>query len=478
MSEAVVDELAIPLCVDLDGSLIRTDVAYETLAGSLRHPATLVRVPFFAARGLAALKVMLAERVAIDVTTLPYHAPLLAWLREEKARGRTLVLATAAAERIAHAVAAHLGVFDEVMASNATVNLRGERKAAALVARFGARGFDYVGNDTTDLAVWRHARGAIIVGDTGALRAAAARTTVVVRGFGGPAPAPFELLRAARPYQWCKNLLVFVPTFTAGAIGDCASVVASALTFVAFSAAASAIYLLNDLTDLTVDRQHPRKRERPFARGSASPLTGLIVSALLLAAALVIGASQGIALTTVAYVALALGYSAGMKEIAWLDITTLAVLYSLRLIAGGTASHHDVSPWLLAFSGSFFLGLAAMKRVAEFRSPEPAERAGSRTAYQSADEPRLTRMGVIAAASSTIILALYARADFATSADPLGMALWPMVALVAGWQARMWSATRLGQMHDDPIVFAATDWVSWAAVGGVVVDFVFALRGR
>lgn len=177
-SPATSREDQIPLCVDLDGTLIKTDLLWESLARLLRrNPFQLLSVLFWWTRGRAFLKRQLVRRVTIDPAVLPYHEPFLAFLREQKAAGRKLVLVTASDREMALPVAHYVGLFDEVLGSDGKTNLRGANKLKVLIAKFGERGFDYAGNSSADLAVWRGAREAIVVNASAAvLKRAAERT--------------------------------------------------------------------------------------------------------------------------------------------------------------------------------------------------------------------------------------------------------------------------------------------------------------
>jgi apolipoprotein N-acyltransferase len=158
------DNSNLPLVVDLDGTLIRTDMTWELLSRLLRrNPFALVQVLFWLTRGRARLKQKLGERVQFNPAALPYHEKFLAWLRAEKQSGRKIILATASDLKMAQPIAAYVGLFDEVLASDGQTNLRSENKLRALTKKFGARGFDYAGNSTADFAVWRGAREAVVV---------------------------------------------------------------------------------------------------------------------------------------------------------------------------------------------------------------------------------------------------------------------------------------------------------------------------
>jgi hypothetical protein len=316
---------------------------------------------------LTRLKRELAQRWAFDPATLPYSQSLLVYLYEQRATGRHLVLCTAAHRDIAEPVARHLGLFDEVIATEGITNLRGEAKAERLCRRFGRSGFVYAGNDAADHAVWDCAAAAVLVNVPPAVRhAAEARHPVaaVLTDGSGTARA---ILRAMRPHQWTKNVLCLVPPVAAGDFGNAGAWAAAVTILVAFCLVASGIYLLNDISDLTADRTHPRKARRPFASGDLPVAVGIMVSPALLVAGLAFGWAGGALTTLAAYLACSLAYTTWLKEQPLIDVFMLAGLYTIRLFGGGEAAGHPVSLWLLGFSSFLFLSLAFVKRVSELR---------------------------------------------------------------------------------------------------------------
>jgi len=470
--EASAETHALPLCVDLDGTLIRSDLLVEGLIAG--GPARLPRALFtFIAKGKAALKAHVASGADLEVDRLPYDKALLAYLRSQKEAGRYLVLATAAHESVAKAVARHLRLFDEVIASTSAVNLKGRAKAAALCARFGEKGFVYAGDSRPDMAVWRRAAAAVVVDRTGGLIRRAASVAPIEASFSTHQTAWPALVRALRPHQWLKNLLVFVPIFTAHALGEGKSWLMAALTFVAFCATASAIYLVNDAVDVQADRRHPRKSRRPFASGDLPFGVGLGASALLLGLGLGVGAAAGVALVVAAYAAMSLAYSAKLKEMPLADVFMLAALYTIRLFGGGVATGHELSLWLLAYSGFLFLGLAMLKRVTELRA-EGANDSGAsgRRGYTPADAQILQIFGCASSFCSSLVLALFVQREATAAQYASPILLWATVPLMLFWQCRLWLSTARGYMHDDPIVYAARDWVSWT-VGATVLALLF-----
>ena len=473
-SQLDVAPLALPLCVDLDGTLARSDTLVEGVVTLGSSGGIVSALLAFAAGGRAALKQRVAELANFEAETLPYNEDLIAYLKEQKAAGRRLVLATAAARRTAEAVAAHLGLFDEVIASDEKRNLRGRAKAEALCARFGEGGFAYAGNDRTDLHVWRVAGGAVLVSASARLaRRIASLVPIETTMPSTPWSAATSLLRAMRPYQWVKNLLVFVPILTAHALTEGHASIRAGIMFAALCTTASAIYLVNDATDLPADRRHPRKRARPFASGALPLSNGLLASALLFGCGLGLSAECGGLWVIVAYAVMSLAYSLKVKEMPLADVFTLAALYTMRVFAGGVVTGHDLSLWLLGFSGFLFLGLAILKRVAELEAQRKAGGRVSRRGYSTKDLPVLLIFGCAASFASSLVLALFVQREVTAAQYASPLLLWAMVPIMLFWQCRLWLSTARGYMHDDPIVYSARDWVSWLA-GGLVVGLLVA----
>lgn len=415
--------------------------------------------------------------VTIDVTRLPYNGPFIEFLRNEKARGRRLVLATAAHKEIAESVAAHLGIFDEVLASDGSRNLKGKAKALALVDRFGEDGFVYAGNSTSDMPVWQAAKAALLVNVSRSLAARVQQFVQIEREFCKEESTLSGLIRELRPHQWTKNILVFVPVLTgAHNLIEPMAWWSAVLALISFSAVASAIYIINDILDINADRAHPSKRHRPLASGALTIPVGLVASAGLLVVGSLIGIGQGILPVLSLYVFISISYSAWLKERPLVDVFALSLLYILRLVAGGIATGYHVSLWLLGFAGFFFLGLALLKRVEELtsvgqRRDAPAARRG----YDPEDREILQLFGCCASFVSALVLALYVDSSTAAANYSKPGLIWAVVPLMLFWQCRLWLSTSRGRMHDDPILYAARDWVSWL-VGGALACVVIAAR--
>lgn len=450
-----------PLCIDLDGTLIKSDILIESLFAMLKENFFLVfLLPLWLLRGKAYLKDQIAQRATVEVRLLPYHAGFLDFAKAQRAAGRKLVLATASHRRYAEQIASHLGVFDDVLASDATRNLSGSVKAQLLIARFGERGFDYAANAPVDVAIWRHARWAILVNPEPGAEAAARALGNVERVFDDRRGGLTPYLAAIRVHQWLKNLLVFVPLLAAHRITEWELFFDACLAFVAFSLCASSVYLLNDLLDLPADRAHPRKRERPFAAGTVRPIAGAaLIPLLLLASLLVCVALPAIfSLVLLVYYACTVAYSFYLKRVVLVDVLVLAGLYTLRVIGGAAAVYVEPSFWLLALSMFMFMSLALVKRSAELyvQRAREVKRAKGR-GYRTSDLEYLHSMGTASGYMAVLVVALYINGEAVAQGYQHPYMLWLVCPLLLYWVSRMWLKAGRGEMHDDPLVFAVKD---------------------
>jgi len=453
-----------PLVVDLDGSIISTDMLHESALRAFRHhPLDLFRIPLWLFKGKAALKRILASRAEFDPETLPYNLELLSWLRQQKADGRTLVLCTASDRSIADAVAAHLGIFDEVIASDGLINLAGKSKAELLERRFGHLGFDYVGNSSADLAVWERANRAVVVNASADLAKRVETVCKVQQVFSRELLGLMTFLSVLRVHQWLKNLLLFVPVVAAHQLMVTDNLSTLALAFFSFSLCASAVYIVNDLFDLESDRQHLHKRARPFASGQVPVWMGVALAPLLLAASLILGmyVDGHFIAWLVFYFLVTCAYSWGIKRLVLLDCLALAMLYTLRIIAGAAAAGLTMSFWLLAFSTFLFLSLAFVKRYAElalqrFSGKERTHGRG----YLTSDAPLIQTLGIASGYASVLVLALYINSDAVVKIYRVPEYIWGAVPIMLFWVSWMWMQAHRGNMHDDPLVFAVKDKTS------------------
>ncbi len=469
-----------PLVVDLDGTLIRTDLLVESASQFLiQNPLAFFKPLLWLLRGKTVLKTELAQRVRLDASALPYNTDVLDWLRAEKQSGRRLVLATASHRVLADQVAQHLQLFDEVLATEGDTNLKSTAKAQALVDRFGVAGFDYVGNDWPDMQVWAKAHTAHVVDAPAALLSRAQAQGLVGQVFRSDLPSkPMAMLKAMRLHQWMKNLLVFVPLMAAHQYADASRDVLALMAFVVFSLTASSVYLLNDLVDVQDDRHHARKRHRPFASGALGLVLGWCAWPLLLLLAIGLSAAFMPVLFSVSlgvYFVLTVAYSLHLKQLAVVDVLTLAALYTLRIIAGAAAIDVAVSFWLLLFSMFIFLSLALIKRYSELKVARDAGKTGTLRGrgYEPDDLELVSSLGGSAGLIAVLVLALYIQDGQAAHLYATPQLIWLACPVMLFWISRAWLIAHRGRMHDDPIVFALKDRVSWGV--GVFMVVVLAL---
>ncbi len=471
----------VPLVIDLDGTLLRTDLLLEGAVSLLRRNLLMViAMLLWLPRGKACFKRKIAERAMLDIATMPANTALMAHIAAERAEGREIVLATAADELMALKAMQAFPVFDRVVASDGVRNLKGEAKAAQLAALY-PQGFDYAGNAAADLPVWGQAREVIVVEAPAGVARAARALGKPVREF--PAASRLRaLVKGLRLHQWAKNGLVFLPLLLGGQAGNPAAWGLAAAAFLALGLVASASYLLNDLIDLPHDRAHWSKRERPLASGRLPLVAGIAALVLGLASGLAVALAAGSAVCVgvLAYLALTLTYSAWLKRVPMLDALTLGSLFTLRIAVGVAAVSVAWSPWLLTFSMFLFTSLSFAKRHTELRGAAKRGRSGklSGRGYQSADEPMVLAFGIAAGLASVVIFILYLANEafrHAVLAAPLALWVFPMVLVL--FIGRVWLLAGRDELHDDPVAFAVKDRPSLALAGIAGLAFGFAAFG-
>ena len=450
-----------PLAVDLDGTLVKTDLLLESISVLLRQsPLSLFALPFWLLKGRAHLKHEIARRVRLDVALLPYRTALLEHLRVEHGEGRSIVLATASDERLAQQVAEHLKLFDSTEASDGITNLSGGRKRKRLVSQFGERGFDYIGNGSSDLAVWSSARTAFVVNPSRELVRAVAKVSEVKAIFEDHRSNLAEYLNVLRPQHWLKNFLVFVPIFATQSFFEPRLWGKTLLAFVAFCCCASGGYLFNDLFDLSEDRHHPTKRNRPFVSGGLPLSYALVMVPILfvLSCSLAVLVSWVFLGVLLLYSALTLVYSLGLKKVVLLDVIVLAGLYTLRIVAGAVVIGVWPSEWLFVFSTFLFLSLALVKRYGELVVMRGIDGNQARArSYEISDAELLASKGTASGYIAVLVLALYITSGEAKAHYGRYEVIWFLCPLLFYWVSYVWLMAHRGRMHDDPVVFALRD---------------------
>ncbi len=484
----------LPLCVDLDGTLVKSDTLVDTVLVLARQdPMAVLRFPGWMAQGKAAFKRKVTSLAEIDVERLPYNRPLLEYLREEHAKGRQIWLATGADTLLAERVAAHLRLFAGVLASDGKTNLTGHNKLAVFEQSF-PQGFCYIGNARPDVPLLTCCTEPMVANPHGALSAGlrAARVTPVRRFDDSVSPVR-AWVKAIRLHQWAKNALVFLPLLLAH-VRAAGPVVATCMAFLSFGFAASATYIVNDLLDLEADRHHARKRRRPFAAGDLSPIAGVLTSALFFAGSLAIAIALPHVLAKLSpgffaqgpgpflewlaiYIFVTMFYSLRLKRMVLVDVIVLSGLYTIRLLGGSAAAGVDISPWLAAFSIFFFLSLAFVKRFSELEAMREGTEAREGAAvkgrgYRVSDLEQIRSFGTASGCASVVVFALYIGLNMAArDLYPHYARLWLLVPVLLLWLFRLWLLASRGDLHEDPVVYAITDRRS-LLLGVIVVGIV------
>jgi 4-hydroxybenzoate polyprenyltransferase len=489
-------DVGVPLCVDLDGTLVKSDTLVDSVFALARQdPLALLSIPAWLLRGRAAFKMHIGRAVKLDVTTLPYNRPLLKFLFEQYAAGRPIYLATAADRELAERVTEHLGIFTGVLASDGACNLAGENKYNAFRERFGD-GFAYVGNAAPDLPALTRCAEPMVANPTGSLREGLRAAGVEpIRSFLDSAPPLKGWLRALRVHQWAKNALIFLPLLlahpwaVAGPAGSSIGLFAgAAMAFFSFCLCASATYIVNDLLDLEADRRHLKKQLRPFASGDLSAQSGLMAAAVMLAASLglafalprltaLLGAPLEFPIRLLGWLAIyaiaTTAYSLKLKRLPLVDVIVLSGLYTIRILAGSAATGVPISTWMGGFSVLFFLSLAYAKRFAELenlrlRGAPVADGRG----YLTSDIEQLRSLGTSSAMASVVVLTMYI-SNLDTRLYHHPGRLWLLLPTFLLWISNLWLLASRGELSEDPVVFAITDKRS-LLIGLIVLGVVLA----
>lgn len=465
---------SVPLVLDLDGTLVRTDTLIEQALAYVRQkPLGIFSLISWTFAGRVALKERLAAAVKLDPDSLPVNQDLIAFAEQEAAKGRKVILATAAHRDTAKLFRDRFPFISEILATGDNRNLKGKVKADALAERF-PEGFDYAGDSAADIAVWRRARHAIAAGASGSTVRKARKVANVVQVF--PRPKVLKaFIKCLRPHQWAKNVLVVVPAILSGRIVDPTTLLPLMLTFFALSLTASATYVFNDIWDLQDDRQHWSKKKRPFASGTLSLPVGIAGAAVCFITGLVLAllAGLGVLKAVLVYVAVTLTYSLWLKRKVILDALALGSLFTLRLVAGMVAVAAVPSPWLFVFSMFIFTSLAFAKRHTEIA--RVIDKGGFwiyGRGYRASDLPLVLAAGVASSIAAVLVMTLYIIEDahqqtFIRNSDWL----WGLPPLVFLISSRIWIFCQRGELDDDPVIFAVKDRICMAYASLTAVCF-------
>ena len=467
-----------PLYVDLDGSLLRGDSLHEACIRLLLKPARWIKALRALFRGKAAFKQAVMESVELSASSLPYRQDFIDWLKQQKASGRKLILATGADREIAQRIAAHLELFDDILASDGKTNLTGKNKLAAIQKHAGSKPFSYAGDGSIDLVIWNECASVVLVGAGVRYESQIKSGTSVEQCFPESKNDISKVIKLLRPHQWVKNLLVFLPAAAAHQLGSPDVLKAGFALFAAFSLCASGVYAANDLLDLASDRQHSHKRNRPLASGAVSIPTGLFLAGILPVAGLAVAwlaAGLSAAIMIGAYWLVTTYYSFSGKRVPLLDVFLLAGLYTFRAAAGALPVSTGMSEWMAAFLLFLFFSLACLKRFSELLNlPDVHNGKIAGRGYIYEDHKLMALLGVGSAFAATIVVCLYAASPAVVTLYPRPFYLMTIAPLVLFGLARFWLQAWRGEMHNDPVVHALKDWNSYLLLALCVLSMVAA----
>ena len=466
-----VPPLSVLVC-DLDDTLIKTDILFESVLKLVRtKPMKALLLPLWFARSKAYAKHQILKYAPIDPATLPYRDEVLRYLRDRRAQGSKVILASASSHQIVQEIADHCQCFDEAQGSSPTQNLKSKAKLAWINQNFPGP-FEYIGDSAADLAIWQKSAHAVMVNPS-------ARTTRKVKSFGiasttidDRAPRAKLILKQMRIHQWVKNALIAVPMIAAHSMQSIDTWLQVITGIASFSLIASMVYVLNDMLDVENDRRHPTKKNRPFAAGNLPLKSGFTLAPILGAGSFLLAWTLGPKFVSVIaiYFALNMLYSTRFKETIMLDVVILASFYMLRLMAGSEATGIPISHWLMSFSTFFFLGLAMVKRYTELlRIVGKSQRALHGRGYSGEDKIPVLVMGITCSLMSILILSLYFASPEIRALYSVHLRLWTLAPLMLFWNGRIWLMTNRGQIDDDPVVFAVKDKISWLVLGAAAL---------
>jgi len=466
MMSEIDKNIKMPLCVDLDGTLIKTDSILESTILAIKMDFRLIfLLPFWIGKGKNHFKNKVVAAARPDAALFPYNQDVIDIIKEAKDNGREIVLTTATKQAIADDVQLYTGLFDRIMASSDTHNNRSGNKRDSLTEQFGEKGYDYMGNSSADLKVFESCNTAYLVSDNKNLINKARALNNNLRVISNNSGSIKDFIKEIRVYQWIKNILIFLPLLLAHEFYRTDAIIYSIIAFFCFSFTASFIYVINDLLDLESDRKHQSKRNRPFAAGKLEPIPAFGISFFLMLASITVSfifLPNNFGLILVIYFVLTTLYSFYLKKIVIADIIVLAMLYSIRIVAGGELTHIPLSKWFIAFSLFLFFSLAIIKRFTELNNLQTLNKSQiSGRGYVTDDIRLLLPLGVTSGYLSVLIFLLYIFSPEVTVLYQTPILLLPVGITLLGWITRMWFIAYRGQMDEDPVVYTAKDKFSY-----------------
>lgn len=479
--ESLIDLESCALCVDLDGTLVKTDTLVELLLALLKKSflSSIILIPFWLLRGKAPFKREIARRADLELSLLPYDTMLLDYLARQKRLGKTTILTTAADEIVATKIAKHLDLFSAVLASDGVTNLSGNEKLKRIREYLGSSSFVYAGNASIDMPIWRASRGAILASHHPRLMRKLRGVAKIIECTAERKRNRMSVLQAIRIYQWVKNVLIFIPLIAAHQVFNATHLLNALIAFISFSMISSSCYLVNDLLDLESDRRHPTKKGRPFASGDMSTKMGIMLCPVLAIIGLVLSVMLPFSFTILLcmYYLLTFAYSCVLKKVVIVDVIVLALFYGLRVIGGGVAVNIQISNWLLSFVMFLFISLAFLKRYSElYQVQSRKEQVNTARGYLADDLELLAVMGVATGYLTVLVLGLYINSEDVTPLYEHPEILWLVCLLLLYWVSHLWLVAKRGMITEDPIWFILGDRVSYVSAALAAIVIILAVR--
>lgn len=456
---------------DLDDCLIKTDLLLEQwLKAIKKNPLFIFASLLWVLKGKSYLKLRLASVTSLDPKELPYREELIekikAWKKNHSGK---VILASASPQDWVDRVANHLGLFDLAIGTSEGLNLKGINKLKAIQNNLQSEDFIYAGDSKADLDIWKYSSGIIAVNPSTFVQSQIKKLNKSTDIIFDRKKTAKALIKQLRPHQWVKNALIFLPAVAGHKVFDLSVIQAGLIAFIGFSASASFVYVLNDLLDLSADRNHRTKKSRPFASGSLSILWGVLLLPALLTVALgtTLLLPLSYALVILTYLLLNLLYSFYLKKMEILDIIILSSMYTLRIFAGSAATGILVSEWLLSFSTLFFFSLACVKRCTEISRSKNKITIDGR-GYRQSDYAVVFALGVGAGLLSTLVILLYLQSNDVRSLYRNPTLLWLSTPVLLYWISLTWLKTSRDMIADDPVVYAIKDRTSWVCLAALL----------